>query len=58
MSDWKFFDAIDAILGHRPTTGPVVVLDTSEHAEEDEEEPEESKDEGSAEQTSFFYCYC
>ena len=37
-SNWKFFEAIDAILVHRPTTKPVVVLDTSLQPEDDEEE--------------------
>ena len=53
-SNWKFFDAIDAVLGHRPTTRPPVVLDTSEQPEEDEEERLDENDEeveGSAEQS-------
>ncbi len=53
-SKWKFFDAMDAVLGHRPTTRPSVVLDTSEHPDEDEEdELGESDDEQPAEQTNL-----
>ena len=29
-SAWKFFDAMDDVLGHKPATKPPVVLDTSE----------------------------
>ena len=29
-STWEFFDAIDAILGTKPSTRPPVVIDTSE----------------------------
>ncbi len=50
-SKWKFFDAMDAVLGHRPTTRPSVVLDTSEHPDEDE--LGESDDEQHAEQTNL-----
>ena len=36
-STWKFLDALDAVLGHKPATRPPLVLDTSEdHAERDE----------------------
>ena len=28
-SVWHFFDALDAVFGHRPTSQPTVLLDTS-----------------------------
>lgn len=34
--NWKFLEAMDAILGHRPTTRPTVLLDTSEKQDEQE----------------------
>ena len=45
---WECFDATDAILGHRPTTRPPVVLDTSEQPEQVEERglDENEEDEG------------
>ena len=47
-SNWKFFDTMDAVLGHRPTTRPPVVLDTSEQPDDydevgSEEDGEEDK---------------
>ena len=34
--NWRFFDALNSVLGHKPATKPPVVLDTSEdHAELD-----------------------
>ena len=48
---WRFFDAMDAILRHRPTTRPSVVLDTSENLEEGEELDDEGQDEASQEQS-------
>ena len=28
--EWDYFDAIDAMIGHRPATEPAVVIDTFE----------------------------
>lgn len=42
-SNWKFFDAMDSILQHRPTTRPAVVIDTE--ADEDVDEPEDNEEE-------------
>ena len=36
-STWEFFDAIDAILGTKPSTRPLIVIDTSETTENREE---------------------
>ena len=41
-STWKFFDAMDAILG--PTTRPAVLVDTSENPEAKEEDQAEDGD--------------
>ena len=52
-STWKFFDTTDAVLGHRPTTRPSVVLDTSEQPDENNEgrsEEDGEEDKGSVEQ--------
>ena len=50
-STWKFFDTMDAVLGHRSTTRPSVVLDTSEQPDEDDEGGSDGEeDKGSAEQ--------
>ena len=54
-SNWKFFDAIDAVIGHRPTTRPSVVLDTSEQPEQVEKgglDENDEEDEGFAEQSN------
>lgn len=37
--DWEFFDALDAVLGHKPATQPRVVVDTlADHTVEDDDE--------------------
>ena len=36
-SNWKFFDTMDALLSHRPTTRPSVALYTSEQPNKDDE---------------------
>ena len=41
-SEWDYFDALDAILGHKPVTEPPAVVNsmgTSDHQEEVEQEP-------------------
>ena len=55
-STWKFFDAMDTVLGHRPTTHPPVVLDTSDQPgteEEEETQEEEEEDEEAVDQSSM-----
>ena len=55
-STWKFLDALDAVLGHKPATKPPLVLDTSEdHAEHDEsdDDAEVEDDDLSAVDNSF-----
>ena len=52
-SNWKFFNALDAVLDCRPPTRPPVALDTSREPNDDEEEglkKSEDEDEGSIEQ--------
>ena len=61
-SIWKYFDALDAILGHRPATKPPLLLDTAAEemivastiiTTESEEESEESPvDDGSSSTTT------
>ena len=48
-TNWDYFEAMDAILGHRPATQPPVVIDTSESATpapETQEEDDEGGEEG------------
>ena len=54
-STWKYFDTMDAVLGHRPTTRPSAVLDTSEQPDEDDEGGSEDgeEDKGSEEQSNL-----
>lgn len=55
-SNWKFFDTMDAVLGHRPTTRPPVVLDTSEQPDDYDEvgsEEDGEEDKGSTEQSDL-----
>ena len=44
-TSWRYFDAMDAVLAHRPTTRPSVVLDTANSSVEGREEPEENEEE-------------
>ena len=44
-TSWRYFDAMDAVLAHRPTTRPSVVLDTTNSSVEGREEPEENEEE-------------
>ena len=48
-TNWKYFDAMDVILGHRPTTRPSVVVDTLATAI-DPEENEGGEDGGMADE--------
>ena len=48
-STWEFFDAIDAILGTKPSTRPPVVIDTSETTE-NREETQIEEEEGETEE--------
>ena len=46
-NSWKYLEAMDAVLGHRPATKPSIALDTLEDAEEEETDiVEEEEEEG------------
>ena len=49
-SKWRFFDALDGILGHRPTSQPTVLLDTSASAPSTNDSDIDSQEEGDNDQ--------
>ena len=49
-SKWHFFDALDDILGHRPTSQPTVLLDTSASAPTTNDSDIDSQEEGDNDQ--------
>ena len=49
-SKWRFFDALDGILSHRPTSQPTVLLDTSASAPSTNDSDIDSQEEGDNDQ--------